>query len=117
MRQVMEAFATFEYKKGIDAVSTDDTILSVMEQEEDKVHYKNLMYRIVLNEGSHRYDQTRNMQMDFFSMISETERRRTAKEILCFMYLLNKPHMRAHLGDQNCGVIETWCEEVRGRLP
>jgi len=75
------------------------------------------MYRIVLNEGSHRYDQTRNMQMDFFSMISETERRRTAKEILCFMYLLNKPHMRAHLGDQNCGVIETWCEEVRGRLP
>lgn len=36
MRQVMEAFATFEYKKGIDAVSTDDTILSVMEQEEDK---------------------------------------------------------------------------------
>lgn len=117
MRQVMEAFATFEYKKGIDAVSTDDTILSAMEQEEDKVHYKNLMYRIVLNEGSHRYDQTRNMQMDFFSMISETERRRTAKEILCFMYLLNKPHMRAHLGDQNCGVIETWCEEVRGRLP
>ena len=113
MRQVMEAFATFEYKKGIDSVSTDDSILAVMESEADRIHYKNLMYRIVLNEGSHRYDQTRNMQMDFFAMISETERRRTAKEILCFMYLLNKPHMKAHLGDQNCGVIETWCEEIR----
>ena len=114
MRQVMEAFATFEFKKGIDTVSTDDSILAAMDQEEDRIHYKNLMYRIVLNEGSHRYDQTRNMQMDFFSMISEPERRRTAKEILSFMYLLNKPHMKAHLGVQNCDVIETWCEEIRG---
>ena len=103
----MEAFATFEYKKGIDTVSTDDSFLAAMNQEEDRVHYKNLMYRIVLNEGSHRYDQTRNMQMDFFAMISEPDRRRTAKEILCFMYLLNKPYMKAHLGIQNCGVIET----------
>lgn len=115
MRQVMEAFATFEYKKGIDNVSTDDSILAAMEHEEDRIHYKNLMYRIVLNEGSHRYDQTRNMQMDFFAMISEPDRRRTAKEILCFMYLLNKPHMKAHLGDQNCGVIKTWCEATRGQ--
>lgn len=114
MRQVMEAFATFEYKKGIATVSTDDSILATMGLEEDRIHYKNLMYRIVLNEGSHRYDQTRNMQMDFFAMIAEPDRRRTAKEILCFMYLLNKLHMKAHLGDQKCSVIETWCEEIRG---
>lgn len=113
MRQVMEAFATFEYKKGIDTVSTDDVILAVMDREEDRVRYKNLMYRIVLNEGSHRYDQTRNMQMDFFTMISEHDKRRTAKEILCFMYLLNKPHIKAHLGEQKCDVIERWCEENR----
>lgn len=113
MRQVMEAFATFEYKKGIDSVSTDNTILAAMEREEDRIHYKNLMYRIVLNEGSHRYDQTRNMQMDFFAMISETDRRRTAKEILCFIYLLNKPHMIAHLGNEKCNKIETWCGEIR----
>ena len=113
MRQVMEAFATFEYKKGIDSVSTNDTILSAMEREEDRRYYKNLMYRIVLNGGSHRYDQTRNMQMDFFSMISDADRRRTAKEILCFMYLLNKPHVRAHLGESCCTNIEIWCEEIR----
>ena len=115
MRQVMEAFATFEFKKGIDEVSTDDSILSVMEHEEDRNHYKNLMYRIVLNEGSHRYDQTRNMQMDFLSLISEPDRRRTAKEILCFMYLLNQPHVRAHLGEVSCGTIGTWCEDIRQR--
>ena len=113
MRQVMEAFATFEYKKGIDAVSTDEGILSVMDHDEDRIHYKNLMYRIVLNEGSHRYDQTRNMQMDFLSLISEPDRRRTAKEILCFMYLLNKPHIKAHLGDGNCATIDSWCSDIR----
>ena len=113
MRQVMEAFSTFEYKKGIDSVFTDDTILAAMELEEDRIHYKNLMYRIVLNGGSHRCDQTRNMQVDFFAMISDSERRRTAKEILCFMYLLNKPHMMAHLGNVRCSTIESWCEAVR----
>lgn len=114
MRQVLEAFATFEYKKGIADVSTDDAILAVMDREEDRIHYKDLMYRIVLNEGSHRLNQTRNMRMDFFAMISEPEKRRTAKEILCFMYLLNKPHMKAHLGEQKTNVIEVWCEEIRG---
>ena len=28
MRQVLEAFSTFEYKQGIQAVSTDETILA-----------------------------------------------------------------------------------------
>ena len=113
MRQVMEAFATFEYKKTIKSVFTDDAILETMEHEEDRIHFKNLMYRIVLNEGSHRYNQTRNMQIDFFSMISDADKRRTAKEILCFMYLLNRPHMKAHLGEKRCCVIDAWCEAIR----
>lgn len=113
MRQVLEAFATFEYKKGIESVSTDNSILELIGREEDRVHYKNLMYRIVLNEGSHRYDQTRNMKIDFFSLISESDKRRTAKEILCFIYLLNKPHMKAHLGVEKCNNIDAWCEDIR----
>lgn len=116
MRQVLEAFATFEYKEGISEVSTDNEILSVMELEEDRVHYKNLMYRIVLNGGSHRYDQTRNMQMDFFAVISDSDRRRTAKEILCFMYLLNKKHIKAHLGADCCADIEKWCKKNRSAI-
>ena len=115
MRQVLEAFSTFEFKKGIDSVSTDDNILSIIEQERDRNYYKNLLYRIVLNEGSHRYDQTRNMYMDFFAMISESEKRRTAREILCFMYLLNKPHIKAHLGNNKCEEIERWCEAIRNQ--
>ena len=115
MRQVLEAFSTFEYKKRIDIISTDEDILSLIESEADREYFKSLMYRLVLNEGSHRYDQTRAMQMDYFAMISGTEKRRTAKEVLCFMKLLNAPHIKAHLGVAALDDIEIWCEEIRTR--
>ena len=57
------------------------------------------MYRIVLNNGSHRKEQVASTDINFFSVISEVEKRRTAKEIICFMYLLNKEHVLAHLRD------------------
>lgn len=112
IRQVLEAFSTFEYKKGIEEVSVDDEILALMKNDKYKSYFKNLMYRLVLNEGSHRYDQTRNMQIDFFSLISEAEKRRTAKDILCFMELLNSPHIKSHLGNDATRTIDTWCEEI-----
>lgn len=114
MRQVLEAFATFEYKKGIEKVSTDETILSKMSCVKYKSYFKNLMYRIVLNNGSHRKEQVASMDINFFSMISETEKRRTAKEIICFIYLLNKEHVLAHLGDVSI-TIDTWCEDIKKR--
>ena len=115
IRQVLEAFSTFEFKKGIEDVATDDEILAEMEYEEHRKYFKNLMYRLVLNEGSHRYDQTRNMQVDFFTMISEPDKRRTAKEILCFIKLLNPPHIKAHLNADAINEIDSWCEEIRNR--
>lgn len=116
MRQALEAFATFEYKKGIAVISTNEKILSKM-CNEHKSYFKNLMYRIVLNNGSHREEQTRSMEIDFLSVISESEKRRTAKEIICFIYLLNKEHVLAHLhdlGDVSI-IIDTWCEDIKKR--
>ena len=117
MRQVLEAFATFEYKKGIEKISIDETILSKMLCVEYKSYFKNLMYRIVLNNGSHRKEQVASMDINFFSVISETEKRRTAKEIICFIYLLNKEHVLAHLGDLGnvSTKIDTWCEDIKKR--
>ncbi len=112
IRQVLEAFSTFEFKKKIEEVSVDDEILALMGNEKHRLYFKNLMYRLVLNEGSHRYDQTRNMQIDFFSFISEPDKRRTAKDILCFMELLNAPHIKAHLGIAATGKINRWCEDI-----
>ena len=111
IRQVLEAFATFEYKKGIEKISTDTSILTKL-CDEHKSYFQNLMYRIVLNNGSHRKEQVNSMDINFFSVISESEKRRTAQEIICFIYLLNKEHVLAHLGDVR-NTIDQWCEEIK----
>jgi len=113
MRQALEAFSTFEYKKGIAEVSTDETLLSGM-CGEHKSYFKNLMYRIVLNNGSHREEQAQSLEIDFLSVISEAEKRRTAKEIISFIYLLNKEHVLSHLGDVS-STIDIWCGEIKAR--
>ena len=115
MRQAMEAFATFEYKRGIDTISTDNSILdSSKMSSEQKAYFKNLMYRLVLNGGSHKEEQIRSLKLDFLSVISDAEKQRTAKDILCFIYLLNKQHLIAHLGDVSAK-LDRWSEEIKQR--
>lgn len=115
MRQVLEAFSTFQYKKGIEDISTDRGILDLL-PDAYQTYFENLMYRLVLNNGSHKLDQTKSMyDMNFFAVISESEKQRTAKEILCFIYLLNKKHLLCHL--KECENVEQnltqWCEEIK----
>ncbi len=98
MRQALEAFSTFIYKKGIEDISTDKQILELLQEDEFISYYKNLMYRLVLHGGSHKEEQIKAMHdFNFFNLISDAEKRRTAKDILCFIYLLNKKHLLAHL--------------------
>ncbi|WP_295092636.1 AAA family ATPase [Ruminococcus sp.] len=113
MRQVLEAFSTFVYKKGIEEVSTDSEILSTI-PEEYRLYYDNLMYRLVLHGGSHRKEQTQNMELNFFALISENEKRRTAKDILTYIYLLNPKHICSHLPSSE-NTIKTWCNEIKNR--
>lgn len=118
MRQVLEAFATFEYKKGIEAVSTDVQILGLLPEQEYVSYYKNLMYRLVLHGGSHKEEQIKTMNdFNFFSLISKVEKQRTARDILCFIYLLNERHLLEHL--KKCGNVETemkaWCQDIKSR--
>lgn len=115
MRQVLEAFSTFQYKKGIDNISTDRGILDLL-PDVYQTYFENLMYRLILNNGSHKLDQTKSMyDMNFFAVISESEKQRTAKEILCFIYLLNKKHLLCHL--EECKYVEQnltqWCEDIK----
>ena len=115
MRRIMEAFSTFSYKKGIDKVSCDEAILSLIIDEHKREHFKNLMYRLVLNGESHYEDYMRGLQdMNFFGYLSETEKQRTAKEVICFMYLLNKPHVLAHLANITDAEqkINDWCSSI-----
>lgn len=118
MRQALEAFSTFEYKKGIEDVSTDAQILGLLPEVEYVSYYKNLMYRLVLHGGSHKEEQVKTMSdFRFFSLISDVEKMRTAKDILCFIYLLNRRHLLEHL--KNCRNAETelqsWCNDIKAR--
>lgn len=116
MRQVLEAFATFEYKKGIESISTDENILKLLPEPEFVSYYKNLMYRLVLHGGSHKEEQVKTMSdFKFFDIITESEKKRTARDILCFIYLLNERHLLEHL--EGCVDVEQrmlkWKEEIK----
>ena len=116
MRRVMEAFSTFVYKKGIADISCDDTILQQIGDKEYIDYFKNLMYRLVLNGDSHMLERTNSLDdMDYLCFLSDEERRRTAREVICFLYLLNPRHVLAHLeGEQNIETnIHTWCEDIK----
>ena len=111
MRQVLEAFSTFEYKKGIAEVSTDCSIINKLDIKYQD-YFRNLMYRLILNGGSHKEEEIRSGRLDFFTVISDDEKVRTAKDILCFMYLLNDMHVIAHLGDIR-EELNKWCDEIK----
>ena len=118
MRQMLEAFSTFQYKKGIADISRDRNILDLLPDETYKSYFENLMYRLILNNGSHKLDQIKSMSdMNFFSVISSSEKQRTAKEILCFVYLLNEKHLMSHL--EGCADAKSnlarWCLEIKGQ--
>ena len=77
------------------------------------------MYRLVLHGGSHKEEYVKSMNdLNFFTLISEKEKERTAKDILCFIYCLNKPHLLAHLKDVDPDAeskLNLWCQDIRKR--
>ena len=60
--------------------------------------------------------------MNFVDIISPEEKRRTAKDILCYLYLLNKEHLLSHLlyGIENPRDVrneyeknlDDWCKKI-----
>lgn len=123
MRQLMEAFSTFQYKIGIVELSTKENVIELLPNEY-KNYFRNYMYRLVLNSGSHKENEAKfNLDMDFQSLYTLEEKKRTAKSILCFLYLLNREHVLAHLSFKGNGCeaknkqakldLETWCKEIK----
>ena len=116
MRRTLEAFSSFSYKKGIEDVSLDQQVLATLVDEKSRNYYRNLMYRLVLNGESHLQENTQGSpEAFFFTHLSRDEKQRTAKDILSFMYQLNRPHILAHL--VSCADVETnlqnWSASIR----
>lgn len=114
MRKVMEAFGTFVYKKGMSQLSIDKNIMSNFSKE-DQAYYENLMYRLVLNTGSHMEEKVKTIDdMNFFDYISDADKQRTARDVICYLYKINPLHVKAHLQNKEDAVetIETWCRAI-----
>lgn len=115
MRRVLEAFSTFLYKKDIQKISTQSEIIKDIDSAYKK-YFEHLMYRLVLNGGSHTSENVKALRsMDFFDYISSDEKKRTAKDVLCFMYCLNDVHILEHLSQKDGAenTIETWLVDIK----
>lgn len=114
MRRALEAFATFVYQKNSYEVSCDPAVLTVLANKSD--YFENLMCRLVLNGESHFEEQVYSLRDDgnLIDYMSDAEKIRTAKDVLSFMYLLNKQHIEAYLKGVSGAVvtIQTWSDSV-----
>lgn len=72
------------------------------------------MYRLVLHGESHFETRVYAMQGDlsFYRFISEEEKQRTCKEVLCFMYCLSPDHIESHIPDA-IHEIQKWMADIR----
>ncbi len=97
MRRALEVFSTFTYRKSIEDVLMDAGVLETLGKK--SIYFENLMCRLVLHGESHFEEQVYNLHDDanFYQFISDAEKQRTARDILCFMYILNCHHVKAYL--------------------
>lgn len=115
MRRVVEAFSTFCYRKKIEDVAHDRGIL--LQLGEYSEYFENRMYRLLLHGESHFEEQIYNFHdaVNLYEFFSMDEKIKTARDILCFMYLLNKQHVKAYLprAEQK---LSTWCADIRNSM-
>ena len=115
MRKVLEAFATFNYQKGIAEVSYHEKIKNILGNR--SMFFESLMYRLLLHGESH-YQEQINMVFSgyhFSPITSDVERRKIAKYILCFLFLINPLHIGFYLEDNDKDVgntISGWLEDI-----
>lgn len=73
--------------------------------------------RILISKFGIYTSQGKRVLLATRAVVSTAEKQRTARDIVCFIYLLNPEHVRAHLsgvGVQNFEAeIEKWCNDIK----
>lgn len=117
IRKLIEIYSTFNYKRGIDELFSDEKIIKEIDDEKLRDYFKYKNYGIVLNAESHLQQQALQFpNIDSFDLFSEDEQIRIAREILCFMYLIHKTHIELHLEEKKVAKIKVWLEDIRKAL-
>ena len=112
-RRVLEAFTTFTFKESVEKVSLNPRVLALIPDQNKRAYFQNSMYRLVLNTESHSEENVRGApEMSFFSHLTTTEKQRTARDVLCFMYCVNPEHVLSHLPDAQ-KELNDWMKNVK----
>lgn len=117
-RRVAEAFTTFEYKGGIDELLNPE-VLNAIHDDTLRDYFEGRLAKILLHGSSHMQDRIKTLtNPGFTAQFSEQDKRNTARDIICLLYLLNKPHMSAYLDKKSDfeTTIEQWCEDIRTEM-
>lgn len=114
MRRTLEVFATFFYREGVTNIMSTPTIIEAL--GDHSAYFENLMCRLVLHGESHFEEQVYNLHDDtnFYEFISDGEKQRTARDILCFIYLLNPLHIKAYFRESTAAFekISNWAKNI-----
>ena len=111
MRKVLEAYFSFNYANGY----TNEKCLDIVLKDSDKKEYfKNTVLRLLLNGESHSEERVKAMNYNS-EFVSETEKQRVAKDVLCLLYTIDSNHLKFVLKQQDVSrQIEKWLEEIEG---
>lgn len=117
LRRILEAYATFNYKCGIEQFTRNEDVLSKLPSDHHREYFKNSMYRLVLNTESHFKERTRLLLSNSFKEhFSLEEKSRTARDILMLIYLLDEIHLKFHLKVDNDDLVEFKIEKIKSWL-
>lgn len=119
MRRVLESFVTFSYKKDMNNfISNDDDILKLLAEKSG--YNEGFLARLLLNNESHFIEK---LQVDYdncnlFQYFSDEEKKVTAKNLICLLYILNTQHVLAHLHGENDvdQTIKKWYNKIPSNL-
>lgn len=110
MRKVLEAYFSFNYANGY----TDEECLDTVLKDSDKKEYfKNTVLRLLLNGESHSKERVKAMKYNC-ELVSETEKQRVARDVLCLLYSIDSNHLEFVLSKDASRQIESWLKEIEG---
>lgn len=115
MRRILEAFSTFQYKSGF------ETLFDSPRATEKLNGYANYfsvnMTRFVANDESHAFSHVRELigGIAMVDTLSDLERHRAAKDVICILHLYDPFHIKSYLSDFNDldANITSWLEEIK----
>lgn len=86
----------------------------VLKDSDKKEYFKNTVLRLLLNGESHSEERVKAMNYNS-EFVSETEKQRVAKDVLCLLYTIDSNHLKFVLKQQDVSrQIEKWLEEIEG---